>query len=64
MRGQGAAQFPGGEGAAVQAKTVAVFAGGEAVLEDAGQMFRGNADAIVNDGDDGRWRAVVFPRGR
>src|ERR1700677_1914231 len=48
---EGAAQLPGGDGAAVQAKAVAVGAGGEAVFEDAGQVFGWNADTIVRDGN-------------
>src|SRR5664279_4312626 len=46
-----AAQFARGQGAAVQAKAVAVLTGGESVVEDAGEVLRWNTHAIVNDGD-------------
>ena len=47
--GERAAELFDGEGAAVQAEAVAVAAGGEAVAENAGEVFRRNADAIVDD---------------
>src|SRR5688572_23785611 len=50
--GEGAAEFLGGEGAAVEAEAVAVFAGGETVGEDADEVFARDADAVVGDGDD------------
>src|SRR6516162_6354490 len=54
FRVQGAADLPGGERTAVQAKTVAFSARGEAVIEDAFQVFRRNADAgIVHRDEDG-----------
>jgi hypothetical protein len=43
--------FPGGKGAAVQAKTVTVFAGGESMRKDAGEVLGGDAYAVVRDGD-------------
>ena len=48
---QGGADFPGGEGAGVEAEAVAVPAGGETVTEDAGEILGGNAHAVVDDGD-------------
>ena len=44
---EAAAHFLGGVGAAVQAEAVAVLLGGKAVVEDLGQVLRGNADAVV-----------------
>src|SRR3974390_353512 len=56
-RVQRAADLPGGGGAAVQAETRAVRTGGEAVIEDALEVLRRNADAGVDDvHDDGRAR--------
>ena len=46
---QGPAHFFGGEGGGVEAKTVAILLGGEAVGEDAVEVFGGDADAVVLD---------------
>ena len=46
------AQFPGGIGPAVQAETVTAFLGGEAVVENPGQVVRRNAHSIVADAED------------
>src|SRR5213078_4617577 len=43
------AQFPGGERATMQPKTVAILLGGKAVVENAVDIFGRNADAIVHD---------------
>ena len=53
VSGQRAAQLFGGQGAVVQAETVALalLAGGETVLEDTGEIFRRDADAVVADGE-------------
>src|SRR5271154_5030243 len=48
---QRAAEFLSRERPAVQTETMPVHAGGKAVSEKAGHIFRGNADAIVDDGD-------------
>ena len=45
------AHFAGGIGAAVEAKTVAVLAGGESVRENSGQVLGRDADAVVGDRD-------------
>ena len=45
--GEGAAHLLGGEGAAMQAEAVAIFLGGEAVGENAGEVFRRDANAVV-----------------
>ena len=47
---QAAAELPGGQGAVVQAKAVAVFAGGKPVVKDFGEVFRWNPDSVVADG--------------
>src|SRR5579862_4573825 len=49
--GERAAHFPGGQRTTVQTETVAVFASREAVRKDAGEIFRGNAHAVVDDFD-------------
>src|SRR4029077_3967466 len=46
---EGAAQFPGCQRAAVEAKAMAVLASGEAVVENPGQVLLGNTDAVVDD---------------
>ncbi len=53
--GERAAEFFGGQGAAVQAETMAVPASREAMGKDAGQMLGTNADAIVDDLDGDRF---------
>jgi len=42
-----AAELSHGEGGAVEAEAVAVFLGGEAVIEHACAVFGGDADAVV-----------------
>src|SRR5260370_27015763 len=49
--GEFAAQFFGGQRAAVEAEAVPVATGGEAVSEDAREMFRRNAHSVVLDLD-------------
>src|SRR5688572_28271060 len=48
---QGAAHFLGGIRATMEAKAVAVFLGGETMIEDAIQIFRRDAHPIIADGD-------------
>src|SRR6478609_6339130 len=48
---QRAPEFGGGNRAAVQAEAMAIGTRGEAVAKDAGDVFRGDADAVVNDLD-------------
>jgi hypothetical protein len=48
---QGAAQFFGGEGAAMESEAMTAGAGGESVVEDAGEVFQRDTNAIINDGD-------------
>ena len=48
VRGQSAAQLPGRQGAAMKAKAMAPFAGGEAVVENARLVFRRDANSVVN----------------
>src|SRR5271157_707102 len=49
--GQRSAQLRGRQRATVKAEAVAVLAGRKTVVENAGQVFRWNPNAIVNDGD-------------
>ena len=51
MGEQVAAQFAGGEDAAVEAKAVAIGPGGESVAEEAIEVFGADTDAIVGDGN-------------
>ena len=51
MGGQAAAHLLGRQRADVQAKTVAVFLGGEAVRKNPGEILRSNAQAVVGDDD-------------
>src|SRR5262245_2632988 len=46
-----ASHFFRSQGTAMEAETVSGFAGGEAVVKDAGKVLGGNADAIIGDGD-------------
>src|SRR5215471_16530041 len=48
-REQAAAELASGERRAVQAEAVALAAGGEAVLENAGEVLRRDAHAVVAD---------------
>src|SRR5579864_3405893 len=47
VRGQGTAHFLRHAQATVQAETMALLARGETVGEQAGEIFRGNAGAVV-----------------
>ena len=51
MDNQGASQFFGGQGTAVQTKTVAILSGRKSVVEDPGKVLRLDAHAVVNDRD-------------
>ena len=51
MGEQVAAQFARGQDAAVEAETMAIGPGGEAVAEEAVEVFGANADAVVGDGN-------------
>src|SRR5580658_2142236 len=48
--GQRTAHFPGRECAAMQAEPVAALAGGEAVIENARQIFGWNSNSVIKDG--------------
>ena len=48
--GQRTAQLPGCQRAAVKAKAVAIFAGGESEIENARQIFRRDPNSIIRDG--------------
>src|ERR1051326_2510856 len=47
LDGEGAAHFPGGQRATVQAEAMAVLFGGEPVGENAGEIFGWDAHAVV-----------------
>src|ERR1700720_634445 len=63
FRVQRAAHLFGCERAAVQSEAVAVRASGEAVTEDSLQVFFGDADAGVDDGDEHRSIRCADPDG-
>src|SRR5688572_25397521 len=49
LANQRTAQFPGGEGSAVQAKTMPVLSGGKTMIENPGLILRRNSDAVIDD---------------
>ena len=51
MDAERAAQFIGGVGATMQAKTMSGLLGGVSVRKDASQVFRRNPDGIIDDVD-------------
>ena len=51
VNAQGASEFFGGFGAAVQAKSMPGFAGRKSLGKDPAKIFRGDADAIIGDVD-------------
>src|SRR5579883_3165527 len=51
VRHKRAANLPCGEGAAVQAEAVAVFSRGETKAENAREIFRGDSDAVIGNGN-------------
>jgi hypothetical protein len=53
------AYFPCGQRAAAQAETVAVFAGGEAVIENAGPEFRRNVAPAPERGKNMLWKDFI-----
>src|SRR5580704_2305812 len=58
--GQGAAHFLCGQGGAVEPEAVPVLLGGKPVGEDGGQIFRGDANAVVGDFDEHAVPAAGF----
>jgi hypothetical protein len=60
---QRAAQCLGRESAAVQSETVAVRASREAMIEDSVQVFLGDSDPRINDGDQRRIVRCANPDG-
>src|ERR1700730_14868884 len=61
---QRTAQFLSGERPAMQAEAVSVHAGGEAVREQAGHVFRGNADPIVDHANTHAGRRLLDPQSK
>src|SRR5260370_22125444 len=49
VRGESASHFFGGVGAAMQAKAVTKISGGKTVIKDFGEIFRGDANAVVDN---------------
>src|SRR5258708_4948717 len=61
---QRAAEFVEGERPAVQAEAVPIHARREAVCEQAGHIFRGNAHAIVDDANAHTGRRALYAQGQ
>ena len=58
--GEAAAELSGGKGSAMQAVTMAGFAGSKTVLKYTGQVFLGNPDAGIGDLEENVFRIGSF----